>query len=153
MVSQPGVNAADYGSRFSAPHLRKRIAGEDENVRSSFTVADVVGEMDTKRLVDVIGKKCGAGLMSVDASSKCLLRKARGELASDRDIVEDLCFRKANANLFLLPAGSFAMIDDMRPRVIQLDFPALPTSSDRATTLAENGTSPNKYLSPSQELR
>lgn len=42
------------------------------------------------------------------------------------------------------------MIDDMRPRVIQLDFPALPTSSDRATALAENGMSPNKQLSPSK---
>lgn len=30
----------------------------------------------------------------------------------------------------------------MRPRVIQLYFPPLPTSSDRATTLAENGITP-----------
>lgn len=70
MVSQPGVGAADYGSRFSAPHLRKRIAGEDENVRSSFTVADVLGEIDPSELVRVVEKECGAGLMSVDASSK-----------------------------------------------------------------------------------
>ncbi|KAI4124616.1 MAG: hypothetical protein LQ347_005676 [Umbilicaria vellea] len=103
VISQPGVGAADYGSRFSSPHLRKRIAGEDEKVRSSFTVADVSGEIDLSELVRLVEKKCGAGLMSVDAST-----------------------------------GSFAMIDDMRPRVIQLDFPTLPTSSDRATALAEN---------------
>lgn len=70
VISQPGVGAADYGSRFSSPHLRKRIAGEDEKVRSSFTVADVSGEIDPSELVRVIEKKCGAGLMSVDASSK-----------------------------------------------------------------------------------
>ncbi|KAA6411842.1 MAG: hypothetical protein FRX48_03992 [Lasallia pustulata] len=103
VVSQPGVKAADYDNRFSAPHLRKRIGGDDENARSSFTVADVFGEIDPNGLVRLVEKKCGAGLMSVDAST-----------------------------------GSFAKIDDMRPRVIQLYFPPLPTSSDRATTLAEN---------------
>ena len=44
------------------------------------------------------------------------------------------------------------MIDDMKPRVIQLDFPALPTSSDRATFLAENGISPEPTFTPPQAL-
>lgn len=90
MVSQPGVNAADYGSRFSAPHLRKRVAGEDENVRSGSTVADVLGEIDPRRLVEVVENKCGAGLTSVDASSKCLLAEAMGELAADKDGMEEI---------------------------------------------------------------
>lgn len=64
-----------------------------------------------------------------------------------------MCLGESNADLLLFSAGSFAMADDMRPRVIQVDFPALPTSSDRAAILAENGTSPNKGLSPYQELR
>lgn len=78
VISQPGVAATDYGSRFSAPHLRKRIAGEDRNVRSSFTVADVSGEIDSSELVRVVEKKCGAGLMSVDASSKSSFWKIYG---------------------------------------------------------------------------
>ena len=37
-------------------------------------------------------------------------------------------------------AGSFEIADDMRPRVIHLDFPALPTDkSKRGLKLAENG--------------
>lgn len=44
------------------------------------------------------------------------------------------------------------MVDNMRPRVIQLDFPALPTSSDRATTLAENGISPKTIRLHSEDF-
>ena len=80
MVSQPGVKAADYGNRFSAPHLRKRIGGDDENVRSSFTVADVFGEIDPNGLVRLVEKKCGAGLMSVDASSKLFSWESYGRV-------------------------------------------------------------------------
>lgn len=148
VISQPGVGAADYGSRFSSPHLRKRIAGEDEKVRSSFTVADVSGEIDLSELVRLVEKKCGAGLMSVDASSKLYSWEIYGRFGKRTDRVEGNRFRKLNADLLLLLAGSFAMIDDMRPRVIQLDFPTLPTSSDRATALAENGISLNKQLPP-----
>lgn len=80
MVSQPGVKAADYDNRFSAPHLRKRIGGDDENARSSFTVADVFGEIDPNGLVRLVEKKCGAGLMSVDASSKLFSWESYGRV-------------------------------------------------------------------------
>ena len=70
VVSQPGVNAADYADPSSAPYLRKRISGEDTRVRSSFTVADVLGEVDADRLVGAVETKCGASVLSVDASSE-----------------------------------------------------------------------------------
>lgn len=36
-------------------------------------------------------------------------------------------------------AGSFVINDDVKPRVIDLDFPALPTGDGRASKLFENG--------------
>ncbi len=36
-------------------------------------------------------------------------------------------------------AGTFSIVDDMKPRVINLDFPDIPTGSGRAAKLAENG--------------
>lgn len=44
-----------------------------------------------------------------------------------------------DANGNLRSAGSFSFVDDTKPRVVNLDFPTLPTSSDRAAKLAENG--------------
>jgi hypothetical protein len=42
-------------------------------------------------------------------------------------------------------AGSFEVVEDMKPRVIRVDFPSLPLSAEsRAAKLAENGM--NLYL-------
>lgn len=104
IVSQPGVNAADYKGKLSSPHLRRWISGEDSRIRSSFTVTDVLGEIDTPALVRTLEERCGAGTLSVDAST-----------------------------------GLFDIVDDMRPRIIKLDFPALPTGPSRSEVLYENG--------------
>ena len=37
-------------------------------------------------------------------------------------------------------AGSFVIPEDVRPRVINLDFPALPVGAERSQKLIENGT-------------
>lgn len=71
VVSQPGVRVADYKGKHSSPHLRKWISGEDKRIRSSFTVTDVLGEIDTSALIGTLEKKCGAGTWKVDASSEC----------------------------------------------------------------------------------
>ena len=39
---------------------------------------------------------------------------------------------------FCLAAGSFPVIDDLKPRVIRLDFPQLSNSIDRRTQLSDN---------------
>lgn len=36
-------------------------------------------------------------------------------------------------------AGSFTIAEDMKPRVINLDFPALPAGAGRSQQLVENG--------------
>ncbi|KAL8724710.1 MAG: hypothetical protein Q9166_007798 [cf. Caloplaca sp. 2 TL-2023] len=104
VVTQPGVHAEDYSDRYAAPHLRRKVLGEDERVESTMSVTDVVGKVDAEALVDAMKDDCGAALLRVDAST-----------------------------------GSFTIADDPKPRVIKLDFPALPTSSkERSSKLKEN---------------
>ena len=72
LVSQPGVNAADYQSGFSTPHLSQKVLGHDHKIRSSLTVTDVLGQLEVENFSDVIQKACGAELVNVDASSTLL---------------------------------------------------------------------------------
>lgn len=48
------------------------MLGDDKNIRSSFMVKEVMGELDGNRLSKIIQEKCGAGHLRVDASSKSL---------------------------------------------------------------------------------
>lgn len=70
IVSQPGVNAADYHDRFSAPHMRQNIAGENKNILSSMTVPNVIEALDADSLSKEVQERCGAEVLHVDASSK-----------------------------------------------------------------------------------
>lgn len=70
VISQPGVNAADFQDPFSAPHLRQKLMGEDKNIQSSLVVSDVVGKFDSANLSRMVQEKCEASLLEVDASSK-----------------------------------------------------------------------------------
>lgn len=72
IVSQPGINAVDFHDQYSAPHLRQKISGIDKNIRSSVSVSDVVGRIDAEMLSTTLQKKCGAGLLRVNAS--CMFR-------------------------------------------------------------------------------
>lgn len=47
--------------------------------------------------------------------------------------------RRSFADIWHRIAGSFAISEDTRPRVINLDFPVLPTGSERSQKLIENG--------------
>ena len=44
------------------------------------------------------------------------------------------------ADTWHLIAGSFTISEDTKPRVINLDFPALPSGNSRSQKLVENGT-------------
>jgi hypothetical protein len=70
VVSQPGVHADDYSERGFAPRLEKAVSGRDKHIKSFFTVAQVLGEIDTSVLTAVLEDKCGAGTLHVDASSE-----------------------------------------------------------------------------------
>lgn len=60
----------DFQDPFSAPNLRQKLMKEDENIRSSLIVSEVVGEFNSANISRTIQDKCGAGLLEVDASSK-----------------------------------------------------------------------------------
>lgn len=69
IVSQPGVNAADYADKSAAPHLRMLVQQGERKVRSSFAVKDVVGTLDVEEISRTLEDKCRAGHMRIDASS------------------------------------------------------------------------------------
>ncbi|KAL8928233.1 MAG: hypothetical protein Q9208_001943 [Pyrenodesmia sp. 3 TL-2023] len=129
IVTQPGVHAQDYSDGLSMPFLRRKIQGKDDRIRSSVSVTDVLGTMDTDAIVQTLESKCGAALMKVDASSSSSI--------SSGHIRESALANPSH------PAGSFHIAEDPNPRVIKLDFPALPAdsealSSNRLSKLQEN---------------
>lgn len=69
-MSQPGVGAADYENKRSAPHLRKRMLGDDKSIRSSLTVKEVLGWLNVDDISGAVQDRCGAAHLRVDASSK-----------------------------------------------------------------------------------
>ncbi|KAL8924385.1 MAG: hypothetical protein Q9172_002732 [Xanthocarpia lactea] len=69
VVTQPGVHAEDYSDRYAASHLRRKVSGEDERIRSTMSVMDVLGDVDAEKIVEVVGDKCGAALLRVDAAT------------------------------------------------------------------------------------
>ena len=105
------------------------MLGDDKSIRSSLTVKDVVGELSGDYVSEFIQEKCGAGHLRVDASS------------------ESSCCRVEATEIFAdtwhYIAGSFAISDDTKPRVINLDFPALPSGKGRSQQLIENGMEEN----------
>ncbi|KAI4089301.1 MAG: hypothetical protein LQ344_005519 [Seirophora lacunosa] len=104
IVTQPGVHAEDYWDRYAAPHLRRKVQGEDKAIRSAVSVTDVLLDVDTGAIVRSLEQGCGAALLKVDAST-----------------------------------GSFTIADDPHPRVINLDFPALPAGhQERVDKLLEH---------------
>lgn len=109
IVSQPSVNAADYSTRRSAPHLRKRISGEDELIRSSFGVADVLGIVDADRLQASLEEICQARLMTIDASS-------RSYKPADHEMLQLLCTIPASFGWNTIPLYGFEWLThDIQP--------------------------------------
>ncbi|KIW96605.1 uncharacterized protein Z519_01996 [Cladophialophora bantiana CBS 173.52] len=74
LVSQPGVSATDYSnSKRSTPFLAKSLSpfqSKGSPVRSSLTVPDVFGRLDSSAWIDALTTKCGVLVTSVDASEE-----------------------------------------------------------------------------------
>lgn len=86
VLSQPGVNAADYQSRLHVPYLKHMMSGEVKEIRSSISVTDVIGNLDPEKFSEVLQDTCGARLLRVDASSEsCQLR----DIPSDKAFADD----------------------------------------------------------------
>jgi len=58
VVSQPGVTADDLTVSKSTPHLRRRLAGKDKDVKSVYAAKNVVGHVDAMALVASINREC-----------------------------------------------------------------------------------------------
>jgi hypothetical protein len=72
VVSQPGVSTDDLTVSKSTPHLRRRLAGKDNNVKSVFAAKNVVGHVDAMALVASINRECETrSTMLLDGESMC----------------------------------------------------------------------------------
>ncbi|KAG9946959.1 BIG1-domain-containing protein, partial [Aureobasidium melanogenum] len=58
VVSQPGISTNDLTVSKSTPHLRRRLSGKDDNVKSIFAAKNVVGDVDGMALVASINRQC-----------------------------------------------------------------------------------------------
>lgn len=58
VVSQPGISTNDLTVSKSTPHLRRRLSGKDDNVKSIFAAKNVVGDVDGMALVASITREC-----------------------------------------------------------------------------------------------
>ena len=63
IVSQRGVNAADYADPRATPLLRKMMRGDDKRLRSSVAISDVVGTVNSEQLGHLLMERCGAGVL------------------------------------------------------------------------------------------
>ncbi|KAK2750193.1 hypothetical protein FQN57_004690 [Myotisia sp. PD_48] len=72
IVSQPGVHALDYSSQRSAPQLRSRLLKKSREIRSSYMISEVVGEIDTTSLQSRLESKCGAKTITIDGASETI---------------------------------------------------------------------------------
>jgi len=68
IVSQPDVAASDYTSKSTA-HLRQWLNKTGNEIPSSWMVPEVIGDVDSEKLVQHLQTKCGADVLKVDASS------------------------------------------------------------------------------------
>ncbi|KAH0362035.1 BIG1-domain-containing protein, partial [Aureobasidium melanogenum] len=58
VVSQPGISTSDLTVSKSTPHLRRRLSGKDDNVKSIFAAKNVVGDVDGMAVVASINREC-----------------------------------------------------------------------------------------------
>ncbi|KAJ4316031.1 hypothetical protein N0V94_005658 [Neodidymelliopsis sp. IMI 364377] len=59
VVEQEGVSAADYAHGRSTPRLTQYMAGNDDHVRSTISVPEVVGKVDAAEITKYLETKCG----------------------------------------------------------------------------------------------
>jgi hypothetical protein len=71
-VSQPGISTNDLTVSKSTPHLRRRLAGKDNDVKSVFAAKNVVGDVDAMALIGSINRECHSkSTLLLDGESTC----------------------------------------------------------------------------------
>jgi len=72
LVSQPGLTTDDLTVSKSTPHLRRRLAGKDNNVKSVYAAKNVVGHVDARAMVTSINRECStSSTLLLDGASMC----------------------------------------------------------------------------------
>ncbi|GAB7349649.1 hypothetical protein MBLNU459_g0325t1 [Dothideomycetes sp. NU459] len=72
VVSQPGVSIADFSSEQFAPHLRRRLVGDDKQTQSLVRVSNVLGQISSRNVLVGLEQQCKSSkgsynLVTVDA--------------------------------------------------------------------------------------
>ena len=112
-------------------HAVSRSSGVGASVKASYTVNEVVGDLNIEALRRLLEEECGATRVAIDASS-------------ERSVFEiPRCVADLLIGSFNQPAGSFPVIADSKPRVISVDFQPPSSRHSVSSALLENGT----YLS------
>ena len=70
LVSQPGASTEGYTNANPVPHMRAKLSGSDEKIRSRIIVDAVHGNIDVHSMSALLQEKCGAAPMRIDASSE-----------------------------------------------------------------------------------
>ena len=70
LVSQPNATTEGYAEPGIVPHMRAKLSGSDEKIRSRIIVDAVYGDIDAHSMSTMLQEKCGATPMRIDASSK-----------------------------------------------------------------------------------
>lgn len=73
IASQPGVHSSDFSTSKAAPRLGAKVLKQDQDIKSSLIVNEVVNVLDAKQIRDMI-KNCGAENTVIDALSEFRLR-------------------------------------------------------------------------------
>ncbi|KAL8795755.1 MAG: hypothetical protein Q9195_001807, partial [Heterodermia aff. obscurata] len=68
LVSQPGASTEGYTNANPVPHMRAKLSGSDEKIRSRVIVDAVHGDIDLHSMSKLLQEKCGAVPMKIDAS-------------------------------------------------------------------------------------
>ena len=107
--------------------MKAKLSGSEEKIRSTVIINAVLGDVNVHSMSRMLQEKCGATHVKIDASSEW------NTAWWDQRTYTYLSM--------LCSAGFFAIDDEMRPRVISLDFPPLPSGASRKSKLLEHGMS------------
>ncbi|KAK2803619.1 hypothetical protein FQN51_003381 [Onygenales sp. PD_10] len=129
IVSQPGVHAHDFNAAESTQWLRRQVLRQDDNIKSSFAVSEMVGAFDTPSLTTMLEEKCGAEVVSTDgaqsvshAKSPQIVKVDFPSLPTDssrsQQLSKNVEFLSSIINQ--LPSPKYTVIYSTTPR----DFPA-----------------------------
>ncbi|KAK2800041.1 hypothetical protein FQN50_008280 [Emmonsiellopsis sp. PD_5] len=129
LVSQPGVHAHDFNTAKSTQWLRRQVLRQDDNIKSSFAVSEMVGAFDIPRLTTMLEEKCGAEVVSTDgaqsvshAKSPQIVKVDFPSLPTDSSRSQQLSKNVdfLSSIITQLPSPKYTVIYTTTPR----DFPA-----------------------------